>query len=94
MKQAVDDVQRLNEEYKCAAEAINRVAVHFGEDVQKFKVEECFALLGNFFERIDVVAKVSQRFSFNCYRFVSEFCFVLFVSQPFERSCFSFAVSA
>jgi len=58
MKQAVIDIETLNKEYKSATEIIQRVAVHFGEDVNKFKIEECFALLGNFFERIDVVAKV------------------------------------
>lgn len=58
MKQAVIDIETLNNEYKSATEVIQRVAVHFGEDVSKFKIEECFALLGNFFERIDVVAKV------------------------------------
>lgn len=58
MKQAVIDIETLNNEYKSATEVIQRVAVHFGEDVNKFKIEECFALLGNFFERIDVVAKV------------------------------------
>jgi len=58
MKQAVIDIEALNEDYKSALEVIRRVAAHFGEDVKKFKIEECFALLGNFFERIDVVAKV------------------------------------
>ncbi|XP_060869000.1 inverted formin-2-like isoform X2 [Metopolophium dirhodum] len=57
MKQAVIDIETLNKEYKSAMEVIQRVAVHFGEDVNKFKIEECFALLGNFFERIDSVAK-------------------------------------
>ncbi|CAI6345454.1 unnamed protein product [Macrosiphum euphorbiae] len=57
MKQAVIDIETLNNEYKSATEVIQRVAVHFGEDVNKFKIEECFALLGNFFERIDSVAK-------------------------------------
>lgn len=93
MKEAMDDVQRLNEKYKCAAEAIGKVAVHFGEDVQKFKVEECFALLGNFFERIDVVAKVSQGFSFNRYRIRILVFFVLFILQPFQHGRFSFTVS-
>ncbi|XP_060839430.1 inverted formin-2-like isoform X3 [Rhopalosiphum padi] len=57
IKQAVIDIETLNNEYKSATEVIRRVAVYFGEDVNKFKIEECFALLGNFFERIDVVAK-------------------------------------
>ncbi|XP_025208369.1 inverted formin-2-like isoform X2 [Melanaphis sacchari] len=57
MKQAIIDIETLNKEYKSATEVIQRVAVYFGEDVNKFKIEECFALLGNFFERIDVVAK-------------------------------------
>lgn len=58
MKQSVEDVERLNEAYKSTTEVIGKVAVHFGEDVKKFKIEECLGLLGNFFERIDVVAKV------------------------------------
>lgn len=58
MKQAIIDIETLNEKYKSATEVIRRVAMHFGEDVSKFKIEECFALLGNFFERIDLVAKV------------------------------------
>lgn len=58
MKQSVEDVEKLNEEYKCATEVIRSVAVHFGEDVNKFNIEECLTLLGKFFERIDVVAKV------------------------------------
>lgn len=62
MKQAVEDVEKLNKEYKITSEIIERVAVHFGEDLKKFKIEECFALLGNFFERIDVVAKVIKLF--------------------------------
>lgn len=64
MKKSVEDVEILNEEYKCVVDVIGRVANHFGEDVGKFKIEECFALLGNFFERIDVVAKVKQSFLF------------------------------
>lgn len=67
MKQAVEDVEKLNENYKTTTEVIGKVAVHFGEDVKKFKIEECFALLGNFFERIDVVAKVRRSFCY--YRF-------------------------
>lgn len=58
IKQAVIDIETLNKEYKSATEKIQRVAIYFGEDVNKFKIEECFALLGNFFDRIDVVAKV------------------------------------
>lgn len=58
MKQSVEDVEILNEKYKSVIDVIGTVANHFGEDVGKFKIEECFALLGNFFERIDVVAKV------------------------------------
>lgn len=58
MKQAVEDVEAINKEYKSITEVIGKVAVHFGEDVNKFKIEECFGLLGNFFERIDVAAKV------------------------------------
>ncbi|KAE9526798.1 hypothetical protein AGLY_013446 [Aphis glycines] len=57
IKQAVVDIETLNKEYKSATEKIQRVAIYFGEDVNKFKIEECFALLGNFFDRIDVVAK-------------------------------------
>jgi len=62
MKQAVEGVNKLNKEYESTMETISKVAVHFGEDVKKFKIEECFALLGNFFERIDVVAKVRWSF--------------------------------
>lgn len=62
MKQSVKDVEKLNEVYKSTMEVIGRVAVHFGEDVKKFKIEECFGLLGNFFERIDVVAKVQIQY--------------------------------
>lgn len=62
MKQAIEDVNKLNQAYESTVETIFKVAVHFGEDVKKFKIEECFALLGNFFERIDVVAKVRLSF--------------------------------
>lgn len=58
MNQSVEDVEKLNGEYKSTIDLIGSVANHFGEDVKKFKIEECFALLGNFFERINVVAKV------------------------------------
>lgn len=58
------DMELLNEEFRTVTEVIGRVAVHFGEDVKKFKIEECYALLGNFFERIDVVAKVRSRPSY------------------------------
>lgn len=58
MKQSVTDVDQLNDKYKHVADVIQRVAVHFGEDAKKFKIEECFGLLGNFFERIDVAAEV------------------------------------
>jgi hypothetical protein len=64
MKQAMIDVETLNEEFRTVTEVIGRVAVHFGEDAKKFKIEECYALLGNFFERIDVVAKVRSRPSY------------------------------
>lgn len=64
MKQAMVDVEMLNEKFRTVTEVIGRVAVHFGEDVKKFKIEECYALLGNFFERIDVVAKVRSRPSY------------------------------
>lgn len=57
-KQAMEDVEKLNEKCKSTVEAIDGVAIHFGEDVKKFVVEECFTLLANFFERIDAVAKV------------------------------------
>lgn len=60
MKKSVEDVEKLNEEYQSTVEIIAKVAVHFGEDVSKFKVEQSFALLGNFFERIEVVAQVSD----------------------------------
>lgn len=58
VKEAVADIENLNEEFKSVMEVIGRLAVHFGEEVKKFNVDECFALLGNFFERIDVAAKV------------------------------------
>lgn len=58
VKDAVADVENLNEEFKSVTDVIGRLAVHFGEEVKKFNVDECFALLGNFFERIDVAAKV------------------------------------
>lgn len=54
-----EDVERLNEKCKNTVETIDRVAKHFGEDMKKFVVEECFTLLANFFERIEIVAKVS-----------------------------------
>lgn len=55
---ALADVENLNDEFKSVTEVIGRLAVHFGEEVKKFNVDECFALLGNFFERIDLAAKV------------------------------------
>lgn len=58
MKEIVVEVKNLNEGLRSATEAIEQFATHFGEDAKKFNVDECFALLGNFFERVTVVAEV------------------------------------
>lgn len=58
LKQSLKEVEKLNNQYKSTMDAVKDVAIHFGEDATKFKIEECFSLLCNFFERIEVVAQV------------------------------------
>ncbi|XP_050537828.1 inverted formin-2-like isoform X43 [Daktulosphaira vitifoliae] len=57
LKQSLKEVEELSNRYKNTMDVVKDVAVYFGEDVTKFKIEECFSLLCNFFERIEVVAQ-------------------------------------
>ncbi|XP_050547200.1 inverted formin-2-like [Daktulosphaira vitifoliae] len=61
LEQSVIDVEELNDHYKIAIVDIQKVAIYFGEDLTKFKIEECFGLLGNFFTQIKDIIKESER---------------------------------